>query len=489
MASGRNSLSDKWGNTMNKALGTVLALILILIVICSCEDSPDSSGVSGPDEVVVTGISASLSRTYQISGNTQVRMTGLVTDGLYGIYPSDSTRSVDNTFSRDVVNLTATATGTYLHLSVGDDLIFSGRDVGIRGQGGVRMIRFTPINGNGEMVIDTNDITTGYIGDNDLGQRMFEKYFLVDLDSLGIDKSDVALMKVREGSARNLNTDHGIVSERGIGSSQDPALNGVMDLSAYSTIGIFQMAHIGSGWKREGLVLTNPVKLEMGMKMVLSSPSVVRIPASDKELVIELSDFRNDLGFTSLSLKDSTVDGRIATGRRAGMHAPYIFPISCTSDENGADTVLLYVGTLEEDVIFDFQNGEITGEICTATLREITPEEKNLITFFDICEEIPLEITLPGIESGYRAVYPVVFRSEDADDLIGVDLEAEFSDPETDILVHLLYGAIDDKGFSQGGLEVEFPTYEGYNNRRLEYFYIVYKAKDVGQKVTISFSK
>lgn len=96
---------------------------------------------------------------------------------------------------------------------------------------------------------------------------------------------------------------------------------------------------------------------------------------------------------------------------------------------------------------------------------------------------------MPGIESGYRAVYPVVFRSEDADDLIGVDLEAEFSDPETDILVHLLYGAIDGKGFSQGGLEVEFPTYKGSNNRRLEYFYIVYKAKDVGQKVTISFSK
>ena len=489
MVSGRDSLSDKRENMMNSALRTVLALVLILIVICSCEDSPDASGVPGPDEVVVTGISASLSRTYQIGGDTQVRMTGLVTDGLYGIYPSASTRSVDNSLSRDLMNFTVTATGTYLHLSDGDDLVFSGRDVGIRSQGSVRMIRFTPINGNGEMVIDTDDNTTGYIGDNDLGQRMFERYFLVDLDSLGIDKSDVALMKVREGSARNLNTDHGIVSERGIGSSRDPALNGVMDLSAYSTIGIFQMAHISSGWKREELVLTNPVKLEMGREMALSSPSVVRIPASDKDLVIELSDFAEGFGFTSLNLKDSTVDGRIATGHRAGMHAPYIFPISCTSDENGTDTVLLYVGTPEEDIIFDFQNGEITGEICTATLREITPEEKNLITFFDICEENPLEITLPGIESGYRAVCPVVFRSEDADDRIGVDLEAEFSDPETDILVHLLYGAIDDKGFSQGGLEVEFPTYEGYNNRRLEYFYIVYKAKDVGQKVTISFSK
>ena len=333
---------------------------MIMLSMISCAPQDEASGNPSYSE---SGNAKLVSETAITSGSSTFTIPGK--EGtLYGIIPSgNSTRS---TAAPDT-GLTKTENGTYLYLSDGNDMTFSGSDISFA-SGTVRNVEYIP--SSGEMVIDTSS-DTPTPGTSDI----FEKYYITDLAGINAeDKKSIFLTHTRDRASGEFSYDYGIISGNEIKMSN--AIKGITDLSASDSVHIFHQVKKKEGDMKQRLVFMTPQKLEPNAAEIeISTPSAFMIEETGTELVLEIHLKRR---IEKYSFYYMLPDAQTANG---GKHLPYFMPMSY-DDSDGIHKVILYIGKLESPAVFSISTGE--EEIDRAgeevILREITDEERALLT-------------------------------------------------------------------------------------------------------------
>ena len=370
-----------------------------------------------------------------------------------------------------------------MHCSQADVHSFSFylKDIGLTDGDSVKVITLEPESDG--TVIDIRKDGTGDtpLFTNEDGQDVYEEYYRVNLDQHVADKDEVAIMVLKDGGGQNVDTDYGIFLPGHSSSFRDRSSKGVMDLSEYTDVYLYNQVHIGKvrndSYTRE-LKLMNPVDLKLDEVVRLEPPGIYRVKTdgldSNKEYVIEIkktdtSDMDMDLDFKRYHMSTSTMDPRTVEG----YHRPYVFPIICDGD-----SIIVYVGNIEEDFIFNFQkdNGSYGGE---ATLREIGDREKDLIEEYvwNVGEgedsSFKKVIKIPGGDEG---VIPIIVRGDEAarsNKTLRLGIEGySGNDIQLRILCsHIPNGA----GYSQSGLLKDGETYAIDSGSCLEYMFLWYR--------------
>ena len=452
------------------------AALMTFLMLLSCSPEDETAG----------GVPAgSGDDTYIVTGNDQITLTDLDINGLYAIFPQHNSRNLLRSASE---KLFLTNGGTYLHFAEESSFSFYLKDIGLTDGDSVRVITLEP-ESDGTVI----DIRNDGSGDtplftNEEGQDVYEEYYRVNLDQHVTDKDEVAIMILKDGGGENVDTDYGIFLPGHSSSFRDRSSKGVMDLSEYTDVYLYNQVHIekvtsGDGTYTRELKLMTPVDLkpDLDEAVRLESPGIYRVKTdgldSNKEYVIEIkktdtSDMDMDLDFKRYHMSTSTMDPRTVEG----YHRPYVFPIICDDD-----SIIVYVGDIEEDFIFNFQkdNGSYGGE---ATLREIGDREKDLIEEYvwnvggDSSSE--KKITIPGREEG---IIPIIVRGDEAarsnktlrlgiDGYSGNDIQLRI------LCSHIPNGA----GYSQSGLLKDGETYEIDSGSCLEYMFLWYRNIEEG---------
>ena len=314
--------------------------------------------------------------------------------------------------------------------------------------------------------------------DDDPNARFFEEYYRVDLKEEGLDLSRVALLNYSVVSrSGGFSTDYGIVDAD---SGRLIHVTGIMDLSGYDEVGIFnQVVARNGGQLRQEVVLLNPKKLETGTATELEKTRYlyeVDEASCTDEMVLEVDIGNNNI--RDYYFENSVTDGRIAYGPDSGKRKPYIFPISY--DER-TGIVLLYVGEVHESFIFEVITSEDVENPGTIKLREITADERKLIRFVEVSdgEEVKVEVNSDDYFT------PVIFTSDSHTTLeqmhVMVDCTGAYK-------VRLICGHLGGGGFSQFGLGNHEIVKNDFSNDVLEHSYIINRDGMEGS-VTYHFSK
>ena len=455
---------------MKKTLA-VLILVLLIFSFVSCSQGDEAEDLPAETQTV-SNIRDNEVQDIPLTRNTTVTLTNLEDGGLYGIYPENQGRSMT---SRSAGNgLIPTQGGTYLHPSDGSDFSFLGSDVGISGRGNVKILKYQPV--TEDRIIDTDDTPLYWAEDYDGVYPVFEEYYIVNLkEEEGLDPSRVALLNYSTGSG-SFSTDYGVIDPSSGSLSRDPEFSGLMDLSSKNEIGIFNQVMRRDGHRVQEIIPLTPIKLEYGKEVDLKPVCYlyeVDAASCNGEMVLELNIGKNyvwDYRFSS-----SVTDGRKADG---GYRQPYIFPISY--DET-TSTVLLYVGEVEEDFIFEVITDANIVSPGTIKLRQILDEERKKIHFVDVEDGMSKTIHVNAED----AFTPVVFTS-DTDTLHEMQVKGDFTDNSFNI--RLVYGHIDNRGYSQFGLNNHEIKDDDFSNDVLEYL-VIRNREQVEGDVTLSFSK
>ena len=455
---------------MRKAL-TVLSAVLLAFTFVSCSQDSGTDDIPAENQII-SNISDNKIQDVELTRNTTVTLTELEKNGLYGIYPENIGRNIS---SRAAVNgLVPTQGGTYLHLSDGTDFSFLGSDVGIAERGKVKVMKYQPV--TEDRIIDTDDTPLYWAEDYDGVYPVFEEYYIVNLkEEEGLDPSRVALLNYSTGSG-SFSTDYGVIDPSSGSLSRDPEFSGLMDLSSKNEIGIFNQVVKREGHRVQKIIPLNPVKL--GLDEVNTLEPVRYLYEVDGvsctgEMVLELNIGEN-------SVWDYRFSGSVTDGRKAdgGYRQPYIFPISYDEDTS---TVLLYIGEVEEDFIFEIITEENIVSPGTIKLRQISDEERNKIHFVDVEDGMRTTINVNGKD----VFTPVVFTS-DTDTLHEMQVKGDFTDNSFNI--RLAYGHIGNRGYSQFGLNNHEIKDDDFSNDVLEYL-VIRNPEQIEGGVTLSFSK
>lgn len=455
---------------MRKAL-TVLSAVLLAFTFVSCSQDSGTDDIPAENQII-SNISDNKIQDVELTRNTTVTLTELEKNGLYGIYPENIGRNIS---SRAAVNgLVPTQGGTYLHLSDGTDFSFLGSDVGIAERGKVKVMKYQPV--TEDRAIDTDDTPLYWAEDYDGVYPVFEEYYIVNLkEEEGLDPSRVALLNYSTGNG-SFSTDYGVIDPSSGSLSRDPEFSGLMDLSSKNEIGIFNQVMRRDGHRVQKIIPLTPIKLELDKVNTLEPVRYlyeVDGVSCTGEMVLELNIGEN-------SVWDYRFSGSVTDGRKAdgGYRQPYIFPISYDEDTS---TVLLYIGEVKEDFIFEIITEENIVSPGTIKLRPISGEERNKIHFVDVKDVMSTTIHVNAED----AFTPVVFTS-DTDTLHEMQVKGDFTDNSFNI--RLAYGHIDNRGYSQFGLNNHEIKDDDFSNDVLEYL-VIRNREQVEGYVTLSFSK
>ncbi len=457
---------------------TAALMTLLMLLSCSPEDET-AGGVpagSGDD-------------TYIATDNDQITLTNLDINGLYAIFPQHNSRNLLRSASE---KLFLTNGGTYLHFAEESSFSFYPEDIGLTDGDSVRVITLEP-ESDGTVI----DIRNDGRGDkplftNDDGQDVYEEYYRVNLDQNVADKNEVAIMILKDGGGQNVDTDYGIFLPGKSSSFRDRSSKGVMDLSDYTDVYLYNQVHIekvtsGDGTYTRELKLMTPVDLKLDLDeaeaVPLESPGIYREKAEglNSEYVIEITR-PESADFDDYLMSTGTMDPRTA----GGYHRPYVFPISYDGD-----SIIVYAGKIEEDFIFNFQKyGDSDGG--TAMLREITADEKEDIEKYvwDVDND-PTEKTIAIPERG-EGIIPIIMEGSEekrSDKTLTLDTNGySGNDIQLRILCsHIPNGA----GYSQSGLLKDGETYEIDRGSCLEYMFLWYRNVEEGEKtpeITLSLT-
>lgn len=454
---------------MRKAL-TVLSAVLLVFTFVSCSQDSGTDDIPAENQII-SNISDNKIQDVELTRNTTVTLTELEKNGLYGIYPENIDRNIS---SRAAVNgLVPTQGGTYLHLSDGTDFSFLGSDVGIAERGKVKVMKYQPV--TEDRAIDTDGTPLYWAEDYGGVYPVFEEYYIVNLEEERLDPSRVALLNYSTGSG-SFSTDYGVIDPSSGSLSRDPEFCGLMDLSSKDEIGIFNQVVKREGHRVQEIIPLNPVKLELDevntLELVRYLYEVDGVSCTG-EMVLELNIGEN-------SVWDYRFSGSVTDGRKAdgGYRQPYIFPISYDEDTS---TVLLYIGEVEEDFIFEIITEENIVSPGTIKLRQILDEERKKIHFVDVEDGMRTTINVNGKD----AFTPVVFTS-DPDTLHEMQVRGDFTDNGFNI--RLAYGHIGNRGYSQFGLNNHEIKDDDFSNDVLEYL-VIRNPEQIEGGVTLSFSK
>lgn len=456
---------------MSKRL-LVLSVLVTALVLASCSQAEET--VPSENQTVLgDGL---LANGVELSADSSITLTGLENGALYGLWTTGVGRSESSRAAGG--NLIPTNGGTWLLPSDGNDFTFTGRELGIRNRGVVRMVRYQ--DRGRDRVIDTTTDKPVDIRpyDDDPNARFFEEYYSVDLKEEGLDLSRVALLNYSVVSrSGGFSTDYGIVDAY---SGRLRHVTGIMDLSGYDEVSIFnQVVARNGGQLRQEVVLLNPKKLETGTATELEKTRYlyeVDEASCTGEMVLEVDIGNNNI--RDYYFENSVTDGRIAYGPDAGKRKPYIFPISY--DET-TGIVLLYVGEVDESFIFEVITSEDVENPGTIKLRGITADEHKLIRFVEVSDgkEVKVEVNSDDYFT------PVIFTSDSHTTLeqmhVMVDCTGAYK-------VRLICGHLGGGGFSQFGLGNHEIVKNDFSNDVLEHSYIINREGKSGS-VTYHFSK
>ena len=456
---------------MSKRL-IVLFVLVTALVLASCsqveETVPSENQTVSGDGLLANGV--------ELAADSSITLTGLENGVLYGLWTTGVGRSESSRAAGG--NLIPTNGGTWLLPSDGSDFTFTGRELGIRNRGVVRMVRYQD-RGHDRVIDTTIDIPVDIRPyDDDPHARFFEEYYSVDLKEEGLDLSRVALLNYSVVSrSGGFSSDYGIIDAA---SGRLIHGTGIMDLSGYDEVGIFnQVVARNEGQRRQEVVLLNPKKLETDTATELEKTRYlyeVDEASCTGEMVLEVDIGNNNI--RDYYFESSCTDGRIAYGPDAGKRKPYIFPISY--DET-TGIVLLYVGEVDESFIFEVITSEDVENPGTIKLREITEDEHNLIRFVEVPDgkEVKVEVNSDDYFT------PVIFTSDSNTTLEQMQVMTDYTGPYT---VRLVCGHIGGWGYSELRLPNHEARDEDFSNDVLEYSFVVNREGKSGS-VTYHFSK
>ena len=456
---------------MSKRL-LVLFVLVTALVLASCsqveETVPSENQTVSGDGLLANGV--------ELEADSSITLTGLENGVLYGLWATGVGRSESSRAAGG--NLIPTDGGTWLLPSDGSDFTFTGREVGIRNRGVVRMVRYQ--DRGRDRVIDTTTDKPVDIRpyDDDPNARFFEEYYSVDLKEEGLDLSRIALMNYSVVTkSGGFSSDYGIIDAA---SGRLIHGTGIMDLSGYDEVGIFnQVVARNEGQRRQEVVLLNPKKLETDTSTKLEKTRYlyeVDEASCTGEMVLEVDIGNNNI--RDYYFESSCTDGRIAYGQDSGKRKPYIFPISYYETTG---IVLLYVGEVDESFIFEVITSEDVENPGTIKLREITEDEHNLIRFVEVSDgkEVKVEVNSDDYFT------PVIFTSDSNTTLEQMQVMTDYTGPYT---VRLVCGHIGGGGYSELRLPNHEARDEDFSNDVLEYSFVVNREGKSGS-VTYHFSK
>ena len=368
----------------------LLAIVSFLSVFVSCQPGSDAPA-AGDDEILnVSSVDASSSdiRTrYAISASKTVELTGLEPGGIYTIYPEGAAGKAKAASAES--GLIETATGTMVLIPETDTLEITGSDIGVS-DGTFRIIEQIPE--DGRMRIDTS--SDDYLFINDQGRMVYEKYFELPVSSLS-DPSAVALYASSTGSSSNSTSDYGFLIN-----GEKVSEYGLVDLSDQESVIVFLQRHYGS-LKTDSCAfeLFADTPETIASSVVLSAPNIYRIGSTSDEMVLEVTMEKGALRHMS-AITRFPWPRTVSEGRISGN----IFPLSYSDGK-----LVLYIGTVPEDIIFDVFSENVHATFGNAVLRPITEEERERIITFDVSSSDTLQITIP--ESPEPYIQPIRFTN------------------------------------------------------------------------------
>lgn len=455
-------------------------LISIAIICClfvGCEQGGKESTTPPPEQISVSNIDNNV-KEFVVADYTEITFSGLDTDGLYGIFPEMTGSRASVSPEADSPGLIVTDAGTRLLKPETDTVTLSGSDVGISGAGTVKILKYEE---STEATIDTEKDRPLYHDDIE-NADVYEKYSKVDISDF--EDKNLALLFYdynKEKGGVSMSTDYGVIDPESGSLSRDAKSHGVMNFEGKETVEIFNQVRHRDGSAVVSMVLVqNPEVISESDTTEIKNKQLYRINKEswgDKTVVMELK-LNDGIHVENLFLADGATDIRYASGAKNGQRHPYFFPLSW---DESSRTVVIYIGQIDEDIIFDVAANNDISEIGTATLREIKEEKPQEIRVADSRVE---EITID--KDSYFT--PVILLGGEY--IRGMNMKAEFDGPFSVLLVE---GHTSGVGYSQCGLSSGDTRYDRRGRDSSSFLeYVVIKNYDVGKQggsVTLSFSR
>lgn len=393
-----------------------------------------------PETISVSDVTTE-AQDFTVADYTLIQLTNLEEGGLYGIYPIERTSRASGTLKADNPSLITTNAGTRLFKAESDTAQFYGSEIGISNTGHVKILKYSP---EENAAINTAVDTPLYFDEVEQSY-VYEKYSRVPASDF-TDKN-VALLFYhlsKEGGAR-MSTDYGIIDTSTGSLSHDAKYRGVFDVSNKDAIEIFNQIRLKEGGEVVSEVLVqNPENLSSSSGQIIKNKQLYEIKASDwtgQTVVMELK-LEQGVDIFNLFLSNSATDIRYTSGYRH----PYFFPLSWNEEEN---TVVIYIGEIDEDIIFDISANKELGEaqtIGTATLRPIKEDEKPDVISVEPGSTEPIEIKADDFFT------PVIF--EGGTSIAGMNVQYECETEQADDYKALFVeGHTSGLGFSQYQLD------------------------------------
>lgn len=456
-----------------KSFFLIILLIIGTVIISSCkavaiaEDIPSSKPTVSEDGSITfkkleEHETTALSKPIEITDSSaEFTFKGLQAGKTYAIYPSSS----HSLSTADIIigdneetgktPFIETASGVLLFVATGSEMTFAASDLGLRTGDSFQttQIKAKPISSYDEMVITAHD--EAIIKD---GIRYIDKIYTLSPRSFFTDPSGVAFMTIRKGSSSNTDTDEGIISEN----NERLYADGLLDLSAYDTITVYQMVHterMSDDFSRK-LILVHPEKLSLNTPQTLQSEMLYIIPQSSEELVLEI-DIPENLNLGDYHLISSTPEGRYIDN---GNRKPYIFPMYY--DKENGRKLIAYVGSVPRDAMFNFIMTN-SDDSSTATLRPITKSEEAMIVTFNP-DEGEKEIQIPA-GTGF---VPIIFSSSNLQSYAGATISIEGELPHEKTSLYIMAGSSNGIGFASDRITNDKTSVKLPANRYPEYCYI-----------------
>lgn len=436
-----------------------LCLFVCVLILVSCSQEPEEKVVP-PETVSVGNVLPDISEPVLAGSQTTVTLSGLKKDELYGIYATaDVSRSLEPESGTSSKLIPAGNTGAYLYLADKDgDLTFTGQEAGISDIGTLRFVNYD-LETDGDFTINSeNDAPLFTAAD---GTEFYEEYYEIPLNE--IDPTNVAVLSINKSqNVLHRATYNGVVTKNEIKGSDAPENCGVMDLSGRESVKLISQMKLrlrepGNGGSAARIALKEPVTLADDNLSELKSPSIYRINSSDsnKDYVLELT-LDDGFGLYDFDTLINNSRPRYASGDDAGRIKNYIAPMSVEGNK-----ILLYVGKLDQDFIFDFYKlyefedfeKEIKEEsVGKIELHQISEDERAKIVSINIDEyKEPVDIDLTADDP----LKLVIFTADNPEALKGLRISLDFVEGESDDgLMCKSYSSRDDsRGYSQNILQ------------------------------------
>ncbi len=323
----------------------------------------------------------------------------------------------------------------------------------------------------GEMKI-TDDGSYLYIDGE--GRRVYQKIYRIELDSIeDLDNSRVVIMNVNRGGGSG-SSDYGILLDDGLRHDDE-----VTDLSKMKEVVVFQeRRYLQSNENTSNtLYLVTPKEMTVGQSVDLPYDSCVyEITAEGKgneEYVIEITSPFNPMETGAYSFTDFPYarNPQNGTFRKGGL-----LPVFVTKNTDGTYKLIVYVGTIKEDLIFNyvyFRDKRNDGNYGKAVLRKCDAEENYEIRKIKYSElDGSREYTF-NLPKG-QLIVPFVFEGFEEAEFVKIKIDttelANFGNSSVRIFQGPKEGS---SGYSTDSLRNGRPVVEIRNGRYLDHGFVL----------------